>query len=224
MNETIHISEEPARALAERLVRELRPLEHARIAVSGGSTPRVLFRLLAEEYKDRIDWTKVSIFQVDERCVPHDDDRSNWKMLHKELISKVRGVRAHRMEVDHPGMEVAYEALLRAGNGEMAPGNVPVLDIILLGMGADGHTASLFPGTAACDEKKRLVVINNDPSLELPRWTMTFPVINAARHKWFLAAGADKAEAYQRAQKGEVPAGLITRPEWFLDTHVIPTT
>lgn len=218
MNDRIHVSEEPARAVAERLVRELRPLEHARIAVSGGSTPKALFRLLADEYRDRIDWTKVSIFQVDERRVPHDDDRSNWKMLHKELISKVRGVRAHRMEVDHPGMETAYEALLRAGNGEMAPGNVPVLDIVLLGMGADGHTASLFPGTAACDETKRLVVVNDDPSLDPARWTMTFPILNAARHKWFLAAGADKAEAFRQAQQGAVPAGRIERPEWFVDS------
>src|SRR5690606_25597645 len=130
-------------------------------------------------------------------------------------------VRAHRMEVDHPGMDVAYEALLRAGNGEMAPGNVPVLDVVLLGMGADGHTASLFPGTAACDEAKRLVVVNADPSLDPARWTLTCPVLNAARHKWFLAAGADKAEAYQQAVRGAVPAGRIEKPEWFVDGGVV---
>jgi 6-phosphogluconolactonase len=117
---------------------------------------------------------------------------------------------------EHPRAAENYEALIRQ-EVRANPQGIPRFDLLLLGMGADGHTASLFPGTRALEERTRLVVLNDVPQLHTQRVTMTFPLINAAKNRWFLVRGPDKAHAFQQAQQGIVPAGRILSPTWFID-------
>lgn len=208
------VDADPAARLATDLVAFLRARGRVHVAVSGGSTPRALFRILATQFRDAAEWDCVTIWQVDERCVPPNDSQSNWKMLSEELLSQMPEMNAHRMETERAGAAEDYEAMLRR---EVADAPVPQLDLVLLGMGADGHTASLFPGTAALDEQTRLVVRNEVPQLNTHRVTMTFPLINAAHHKWFLVSGADKAEAFRRVQASELPAARVRDAVWYID-------
>ena len=207
------VDADPAARLARDLVAYLNSPGVANLAVSGGSTPRALFKILANEHRDAVAWDRVTIWQVDERCVPPDDSQSNWRMVREELLSNIPEIMAHRMEAERDGAAEDYEALLRA--------NAPRLDLVLLGMGADGHTASLFPGTAALDERERLVVRNEVPQLNTRRVTMTFPLLNAARERWFLVAGADKAAAFKRVKAGELPAGRVRDATWYVDPAVV---
>lgn len=202
----------PAARVARDLVALFNAHDRADVAVSGGSTPRALFRILASEYRNAVRWDRITLWQVDERCVPPEDPQSNWRMIREELLSKVPELRAHRMEAERAGAAEDYERLLRA--------NVERPDLVLLGMGTDGHTASLFPGTPALDERERLVVLNDVPQLNTRRVTMTFPFINAARERWFLVTGADKADAFRRVQAGELPAGRIHDATWYIDPSV----
>jgi len=212
----VHISENPAHTAAVRLCETLAEIGHATIAVSGGSTPKALFRLLAGEFRSRIHWPRIRIFQVDERCVPPDHADSNWRILKETLLDHAPGATAHRMPADEERGDEAYEALLLSKvrcNNE----GVPVFDLVLLGMGADGHTASLFPGTAALRERERCVVFNDVPQLQTRRMTLTFPVLEAADRRWFLVQGAEKAEAFERVRGGELPAGQLVQCAWFID-------
>lgn len=207
------IDENPAARLAKDLVAYVNTLEHAHIAVSGGSTPRALFKILASEYRTAARWDRVTIWQVDERTVPPTDSLSNWKMVTEELLSKIVELKSHRMEAERLTAADDYETLLRSRGVKM--------DLVLLGMGADGHTASLFPGTAGLEERARLVVRNEVPQLTTHRVTLTFPFINAARERWFLAAGADKADAFKRVQQGELPAARVLDPTWYINPAVV---
>ncbi|MCP4641260.1 MAG: 6-phosphogluconolactonase [bacterium] len=216
-NHTFIVADDPANCAAEALVALLAPLDEAAIAVSGGSTPCALFRLLASTYRCDIDWTKVSIFQVDERCVPPAEDASNWKMLREELLDHVPGVSAYRMEAERKGAAEDYESLIRT-RVACSEAGVPTFDLVLLGMGDDGHTASLFPGTNALNETERLVVRNCVPQQATDRVTMTFPIINAARRRWFLVAGEAKAPALTQVRNGDLPAGRVSDATWFVDT------
>jgi len=215
----VHVSDSPATALAERFVEVVNALPHMSVAVSGGSTPRELFRILAGRMRDAVRWEGVQLFQVDERCVPPDDAESNWRMLEEELLTHLPQIEAHRMEAEGPGADERYEALLRQHVAPNAQG-VPELDLVLLGMGPDGHTASLFPGTDALAEQERLVVVNRVPQLDTTRVTMTFPLLQAARRRWFLVRGADKAPAFAQVRTGSLPAGLLSDCEWFIDPAV----
>lgn len=223
------VSEDPAGRLASDLVAYLSSHSGAHIALSGGSTPRTLFRLLANEYRTAVPWGRITIWQVDERCVPPDDPQSNWKMLKEELLSQISDLKSHRIEAEREGGAEDYESLLRktalnsigSESHSSNPHLVPQLDLVLLGMGADGHTASLFPGTAALEERERLFVRNEVPQLNMHRITMTFPLINAARKRWFLVAGADKAAAFRRVQSGELPAASINDATWYIDPPVL---
>jgi 6-phosphogluconolactonase len=191
------------------------------IALSGGSTPKLLYETLAAApFGDRIPWDRVELFFGDERSVPPDHADSNYGMVEKALLDRVP-VRAHRMAAD-VGDAAGYEKLLKerlpSANG------LPVFDVVLLGIGKDGHTASLFPGTKALDEKQRWVVMNEVPQMNTRRMTLTFPVINNARRVWILATGADKQEilASIRAADGPAYPILRVRPEhgeliWWLD-------
>jgi 6-phosphogluconolactonase len=190
------------------------------IALSGGATPRELYRLLSGPRSGELRWETLDVFFGDERRVPFGDARSNFRMASDSLLvpARVPPERVRRMEGELPPEEAAkkYEEALRARFGE-----TPALDLVLLGLGADGHTASLFPGTAALEETRRWVVPNEAPVEPKGRLTLTLPVLNAAKKVLFLVAGADKAQAVERALRaGDVPAARV-RPAgelvWVLD-------
>jgi 6-phosphogluconolactonase len=203
------------------------------IALSGGSTPRRLFQYLAA-HPDTVPWDRVELWWGDERCVPPDHADSNFGTARDLLIEPLRGAgldeaRVHRIHGElEPGASArAYEDELLA-----ALGTPPVLDLALQGMGPDGHTASLFPGSPALDETRRWVVANPVTSPLVPggaamRITLTAPAINAARRVRFLAAGPDKAEALAAVLEGprdphRYPAQLVdpaaTDVAWLVDT------
>lgn len=196
------------------------------VALSGGSTPRALYRVLASPpYAGRIAWDLWEVFWSDERCVPPDHPDSNYLMSKETLLDQVGipGDRIHRVQGELvPKVAAAqYEQALRCA----FPTKLPVFDLILLGLGDDGHTASLFPGTDALAEQTRLVVANWVPHLGTYRITFTFPLINAARAVAFLVTDASKAEALRAVlvphREKPRPAGLV-RPasgtvHWFLN-------
>lgn len=165
------------------------------VALSGGSTPRTLYSLLAT--KPNIPWDKIYIFWGDERHVPPDQPESNYRMANQALLSKVpvpagNVFRVRAEEKDASAAALQYERTLK-DFFHLAPGEFPRFDLILLGVGPDGHTASLFPGTSALSETRRLVVANWVPKFNIDRITFTFPVLNAAACVMFLLSGADKA-------------------------------
>lgn len=184
--------------------------DHGRfvLALSGGSTPQRLYELLAsEEWQVRLPWEAAHVLWADERCVPPDHPDSNWRMVQESLLSKlsVPPGSVHRMwGEDDPSIAAdAHDLLLQC-----LLGPTPRLDLAILGMGADGHTASLFPGTAALDEAERLVVANHVAALGAWRLTMTYRLLNAAADVVFLVTGAQKAEALRRVlhSSGDVEA------------------
>jgi len=187
-----------AREVADRFVKHANEAIAARgrfdVALAGGSTPKAAYALLASaEYRERVDWTHVRFYFSDERCVPPDDAESNYRMAREAMLAplEIPDDRVSRMHgEDAPERAAAnYAAILRELGGE-----VPVLDLVMLGMGPDGHTASLFPGTKALEEKERWVVANWVEKFNSARITFTFPVINAASNVLFLIAGPDKAD------------------------------
>ena len=200
------------------------------VALSGGSTPRALFRLLARPpLSGDIDWARVHVFWGDERTVPPDDDQSNYRMGREELLVHVPVPveQIHRIQAENRPDEAAasYEQVLREVFG-LAVGEPPDFGLMLLGIGADGHTASLFPGTRALEETDRLVVENVVPQLDTTRITVTAPVITEAANILVLVAGADKADAVQRALEApydpdQTPSQIIRtavgRVTWLLD-------
>ena len=202
----------------------------AHIALSGGSTPRSLFRLLARpEWQAQVPWARVHVWWADERCVPPDHPDSNYAVAYTLLLGHLSVVHVHRMrgEVEDPAVAAAaYEAELRQVF-RLGPTSRPRFDLILLGMGADGHTASLFPGTAAIEESHGLVAVGEAPVVPLRRITLTLPVLNRSAYCLFLVAGADKGPALTRVfwpdpQESLLPAGRVDlsngRIFWLLDT------
>ncbi len=192
------------------------------VALSGGATPRVLYETLASpEFAVRVPWDRVELFFGDERPVPPGHPDSNYSMVERALLSRVR-VTAHRMQAE-AGEDAAYDQLIRRRLPEN-PDGVPVFDVILLGVGPDGHTASLFPGTSALSESRRLVVMNEVPQKGTRRMTFTYPLINAARHVWILATGAEKQPILAKVFGGRAPdlpvCRIRPRPgelTWWLD-------
>jgi 6-phosphogluconolactonase len=170
-----------------------------RIAVSGGSTPKATFALLADPdqpFVNRMPWDQLELFFVDERTVPPDHPDSNYRMTKETLLDKVnlRPDQIHRIQGElEPEIAAAeYEYDLR-GTFRLEGAEAPRFDIVTLGMGPDGHTASLFPHTDAIHEIGRLVVANKVPQKDTWRVTLTWPVINHAREVFFLISGSDKA-------------------------------
>ena len=165
----------------------------ARLAVSGGSTPRLMFESIA---KRGFDWTGVELFWVDERMVPPLDSQSNYRMTREALLDHVplQPCQIHRMEGElEPEVAAArYESELR-NSFRLEGAEMPRFDLVALGMGNDGHTASLFPNTEAIHELTRLVIANHVPRKDTWRITLTWPVINHARSVFFFIGGADKA-------------------------------
>jgi len=192
----------------------------ARIAISGGSTPRAAFELLAHSnhpWHRRMPWDRLELYWVDERAVPPDDAASNYRMTREALLDHVslRPEQIHRIEGElEPEVAAArYESELR-NSFRLEGAETPRFDLILLGMGADGHTASIFPHTDAVHEMSRLVAANHVPQLDTWRITLTWPVINAASSVCFLIAGADKASVLQEVFCGpgdpeRLPSQLI---------------
>jgi 6-phosphogluconolactonase len=165
------------------------------VALSGGSTPKTLYSLLAT--KPGIPWDKICFFWGDERHVPPDHPDSNYRMANEALLSKVpvraeNVFRVHAEQKDAAAAAVQYEQALK-DFFHLPTGQFPRFDLILLGVGPDGHAASLFPGTSALNENQRLVVANWVPKFNTHRITFTFPVLNAAACVLFLASGPDKA-------------------------------
>src|SRR3569833_1811385 len=169
----------------------------ARIAISGGSTPKAAFQLLAnpgQPWLRRMPWAELEIYWVDERTVPPDHPESNYRMTREAMLDKVplKSEQIHRME-DELAPEVAsarYESLLR-NTFRLEGAETPRFDLVQLGMGDDGHTASLFPHTEAIHEMGRLVTANKVPLKETWRITLTWPVINQASSVFFLIGGAN---------------------------------
>jgi 6-phosphogluconolactonase len=172
----------------------------ARIAISGGTTPKSMFQLLAdpaEPFLKQVPWDRIELYWVDERCVPPDNSESNFRMTNEALLSKVPlpAERIHRMEGElDPAVAAArYESTIR-NTFKLEGAETPTFDLVLLGMGDDGHTASLFPHTDALNELSHIVVPNHVPQKDAWRITLTWPVINQGREVAFLIEGAGKAQ------------------------------
>ncbi len=206
----IQVVDDVAGVVAERLLSVARAGGH--IALTGGSTPGVAYeRAAAADY----DWSGATLWFGDDRAVPPDDERSNYRLAKETLLDDVNAT-VHRIEgeLGHEQAADAYEALLL----EEVGGAVPALDLVLLGLGGDGHCASLFPGKPEVDVRDRLVVGVPEAGLEpfVPRVTMTLPVLNAGSQVVFMVTGEGKAEAVARAfgdePTSDVPASLVRPP------------
>jgi 6-phosphogluconolactonase len=192
----------------------------ARIAISGGSTPRDAFELLADRsqpWHNRMPWDKLDLYWVDERAVPPGDANSNYGMTREALLDHVplHPSQIHRIEgeLDPETAAALYESELRS-SFRLEGAELPRFDLIALGMGSDGHTASLFPRSQAIHETNRLVAANHVPQKDAWRITLTWPVINRASSVFFLIAGTDKAAILSEVLTGprdpeRLPSQLI---------------
>jgi 6-phosphogluconolactonase len=205
------VSRAAARVLVDRLRSAAESQGRCALALSGGNTPRALYRLLATEFASRVPWRQVDLFWGDERYVPADDPRSNFRMVKETLLDHIAipPTNVHPMVTAHPDADDAardYDRLL----GRRFPGPWPRLDMILLGLAADGHIASLFPASPALEIADRRVVAVRVPADPPRRLTVTLPVINHATAVFFLVAGRGKAGAVHRVVVG--PCDPITCP------------
>ena len=200
------------------------------IALSGGSTPRNLYTLIAANASTSLPWPQAFFFWGDERHVAPTDAGSNYRMAEETILSKVPIPAANifRIPAENPeasAVAQSYEQTLIKFFA-VKPGDFPRFDLILLSMGPDGHTASLFPETEALLEKSRLVVANRVEKLNTSRITLTLPVLNAARRVAFLVSGTDKAAALHEVLEGSAPGekypSKLVQPSdgkliWFVD-------
>jgi 6-phosphogluconolactonase len=200
------------------------------IALSGGSTPKSLYNLLATNARFALPWDRMFFFWSDERHVPPTDPDSNYRMANEAMLSKVPVPASNifRVPAENPDATAAagaYEQTLLQFFA-LKPGQFPQFDLILLGLGPDGHTASLFPGTAGLNESSRLVIANWVEKLKTNRITFTLPVLNVARCVAFLVSGTDKATVLKSVLEGDGPGeqypAKLVRPAngkliWFVD-------
>ena len=209
-----------------------RPTGKIALALCGGKTPASLYARLARRFVGQVPWDRLEVFFGDERNVAPDDPESNYRLASQSLLAQVPlpSEQVHRFRGESQDLEREarrYEAEIRA-RVTAGPCGIPAFDLIWLGLGADGHTASLFPKTAALEEERRLVVANEVPAIGARRLTFTFPLLNAARKVQFLVVGAEKALMVRwilgpaaRHPSRDLPA-LRVRPlqgelEWVLD-------
>lgn len=223
---------ETARGFAEYLLESHKSADKINIALSGGSTPKILFDLISDEYEGQFDWSKIHLYWGDERCVPPTDEQSNYKMTVDHLISKIDipDVNIHRVlgendpaeEAIRYGNEITKNLPIKAG--------LPCFDIVLLGMGGDGHTASIFPHEMGLMTDSRVCAIGINPDSGQNRVTLTGPVINNAESICFLATGKGKAEKVdeifnQKEGYLDYPASQVHPTHgqlyWFLDNEAI---
>ena len=216
-------------AAAEEFVRQARDAVRSQgiftVALSGGSTPKSLYALLAREcaesFRAQVPWDKMHVFWGDERHVPPDHPDSNYHMAHEAMLAKVSlpAAHVHRIKTEHPDARQAadaYEQDLRTFF-RLAPTQLPRFDVVLLGMGPDGHTASLFPGTGAVHEQTRLAVAPWVAQFHTYRVTLTPPVLNNAACVIFLVSGADKAATLRAVLEGD------DQPDRFPSQAIRPT-
>jgi len=208
------------------------------VALSGGSTPKSLYQLLAsdEKWRATLPWPKIHFFWGDERHVPPDDANSNYRMAHEALLSKVPipPENVHRIRSEEADALVAAGQYSRDLSHffQTSPGQLARFDLVLLGLGADGHTASLFPHTLALQEQERWVFANWVESLNSYRITLTLPILNNAASVLFLVGGAEKSDILRAVLAGDgsttYPAQLIQpatgRLIWLLDRSAAATT
>ena len=209
------------------------------LALAGGTTPQPLYQLLAQPLAgESVPWQQTEVFFGDERDVSADHPDSNYRMAQQTLLGQVPILleNVHPMPGDATDLDLAAEQYAQC-IAELVPpgaGGLPAFDLILLGMGGDGHTASLFPNSAALDEAEKLVVVQFVPVLSRQRMTFTFPLINAARHVLFLITGMDKADVIERvlsddeAIASQLPAGRVRPTDgeliFILDAHAARRT
>ena len=232
------VREETAEGLIDRLCQDLfcrakgSAADHGvfDLALSGGSTPQVLFRRLVDGDRWRgFPWNRVRIWQVDERVVPHSDQRSNWSMIQETLVRPLGLAEGqlHPMPVQNAAGDVEYEARLN----HLTHG---VLDYVLLGVGSDGHTASLFPRSPAVREFRRLAVFNDGETVAepRPRMTLTYPALRTARGIGALVIGSEKSKILSRivetgreSRVEDLPILGVVGPEltWYVDGAAAPS-
>ncbi|KIZ46409.1 MULTISPECIES: 6-phosphogluconolactonase [Rhodopseudomonas] len=227
-------SEALARLAAQRLIAriELRH-DHPAICLTGGSGPKRLYELLAGEFEHRIPWARVHWFIGDERFVPSDDPRNNMTIAQKTFLDgRAPAANIHPIPTDLASPDEAarsYQATLQAyyGAGQFDPQR-PLFDLVLMGVGPDGHTASLFPGAPALDERARWVVGVPRANVEpfVPRVTLTLPALASCEEMLFLVSGDSKREIASRVLSGEdLPAGRARsngKTVWLLDQAALP--
>ena len=229
-----------SQALAERLVEVARDTLAAKdrfaLALSGGKTPRYLYEFLAGECSSQVSWERFHLFWSDERCVPQESKDSNFAMAYEAMISNVPlpSQNIHRIPTEINPPEKAAETYERKIRDffKTEEGESLLFDAMILGVGEDGHTASLFPGSSALNEKSRWVLAVNAPSSFSPqkRITLTLPLINRSRSIFFLASGAKKREVVREILKQQetarklYPAALIHplgSVAWYIDREIL---
>jgi len=226
-NNPDELSHAVAAWIADTISATLQHQDRFTIALSGGSTPKALHKLLAASpFKEQIDWSKLHVFWGDERAVPFDDDRNNAKMAFDTLLNfvPIPSYHIHVMRTDISPEEsaVEYEKILH-----MYFDNMPLsFDLVLLGMGDDGHTLSLFPGTAAVHEEKAWTIAYFLKAQDMYRITLTKTIVNKAAKVAFLTTGTNKAHALKEVQQGAYNPDLYPSQEikpvdgelyWFVD-------
>ena len=228
---TIEILATPAdlfHAAAEEFVRVGRHAIGAQgrfsVALSGGSTPKSFYSLLASNYAD-FPWNRTLLFLGDERHVPPTDPESNYRMVNESLVSKISipPSNVFHVKTESPDADAAaadYEAQLRSFF-ELKPGEFPRFDLILLGLGPDGHTASLFPGSEGLKEQSRLVIANWIEKFKTYRISFTFPVLNNAGEVMFLISGSDKADTIRDVLEGRPTPPLPAQQIQPVNGHLL---
>jgi 6-phosphogluconolactonase len=230
------LAEDAAHFFAARAAEAIAARGVSRVALSGGSTPRALYQRLATmptgaNVPGAIDWTRVQLFFGDERHVPPDHAESNYRMVKEALLSQtpIPEANVHRIRTEMSNAADAatnYEQAIRNAF-QIRPGAWPRFDLVLLGMGPDGHTASLFPETPVLQERSRIAAAVWVVSMQTWRVSLTPPVLNHARAVLFLVSGAEKADTLHAVLEGpsepdQLPAQLIAPSDglvhWFVDT------
>lgn len=221
-------NEAVAAAFADFLQKEIAKAEKINIALSGGSTPKVLFDILAKKYMDKIDWKKVHFYWGDERCVAPTDDESNYKMTNEKLLQhlSIPAENIHRVlgENDPTAEANRYGNLIE--QNLFLKDDLPIFDLIILGMGSDGHTASIFPHEIELLNSDKTCAVAIHPESGQRRITLTGKVINAAKQVHFLVTGASKnlvlKEIFSKTGDYEkYPAAHIEHPEWWMDEAAV---
>jgi 6-phosphogluconolactonase len=205
------------------------------VALSGGHTPKAFFEVLAAlPYGDNLPWDKAIFFWGDERCVPPDNDESNFKMTNLSLLSRIKipAANIHRVLGENPPEEEAVRYAREIKDNVPSGSNgFPVFDWIFLGMGEDGHTASLFPGAATLEEKEKICVVATHPQTGQKRVSVTFPVLDSGKRVSFLVAGAGKEPVLKEilenpSRQLPYPASMVHPAdgvlEWYVDRSAAP--